>query len=141
MLNAQKTVGKKLNKYRVMQGTTEFREIIWNYLLERAESDEQIAQNLYKENKSIDECIQYIFQEVKKSGYNGFSDMEIYSMAIHYYDEDSIGSIKPIEGVRVVVNEPIKNVDRADKKVSSNSKKKKYEVEQLLFGDEDESQD
>ena len=44
-----------------MQGTTEFREIIWNYLLERAESDEQIAQNLYKENKSIDECIQYIF--------------------------------------------------------------------------------
>lgn len=62
-------------------------------------------------------------------------------MAIHYYDEDSIGSIKPIEGVRVVVNEPIKNVDRADKKVSSNSKKKQQEVEQLLFGDEDESQD
>lgn len=40
---------------------------------------------------------------VQKSGCNGFADEEIYSMAVHYYDEDNIEVGKAMDS-RVVVN-------------------------------------
>src|SRR3712207_8456712 len=43
-----------------------------------------------KPGKNIEDCIAYIVSEVQKSGCNGFNDDEIYSMAVHYYDEDDI---------------------------------------------------
>ncbi len=63
--------------------------------------------NVYaKPNKNIDDCITYILNYVKESGINGFADDEIYSLALHYYDEDSIEVGKPIN-CNVVVNHAI----------------------------------
>ena len=44
----------------------------------------------YAGEKDIASCCAYIIGRVKKSGRNGFTDPEIYGMAVHYYDEDSI---------------------------------------------------
>ena len=66
-------------------------------------ADPLFAPNLQKPNKNIEECITYILNEVQKSGCNGFDDDEIYSMAVHYYDEDNIEIGKPIN-CRVAVN-------------------------------------
>ena len=44
--------------------------------------------------------------EVKRSGCNGFADDEIYSMAVHFYDEDSITAGSPIS-CNVVVNHTV----------------------------------
>ena len=41
--------------------------------------------NTYKPTKNIDNCITYILNQVKKSGCCGFSDDEIFGMALHYY--------------------------------------------------------
>lgn len=38
--------------------------------------------------KNIDDCCTFIINQVRQSGCNGFADEEIYSMALHYYDED-----------------------------------------------------
>ena len=73
-----------------MKGTKHFKSVIQCYLENRASYDELFAENFRKENKNIDECVTYILSEVQKSGCSGFSDDEIYSMAIHYYDEDNI---------------------------------------------------
>lgn len=89
-----------------MKATNEFKEIIKNYLDNRAQADELFAVSYKKENKNLDECINFIFQEVQKSGCNGFSDDEIFGMAVHYYDEDDLGKISTTR-CRVVVNHSV----------------------------------
>ena len=68
-------------------------------LKEAAKKDESVAKNLKKKNKSIDECCEYIVQEMykkyteqkgNKNGGIGATDDEVLGIAIHYYDEDSI---------------------------------------------------
>lgn len=53
-------------------------------------TDPLFAPNLQKPHKNIEECILYILSEVQRCGCNGFADEEIYSMAVHYYDEDDV---------------------------------------------------
>ena len=89
-----------------MKGTEMFKECIKNYLNGRAKEDALFKQKCKNPNKSLDECIQFIFSEVKKSGCNGFADEEIYGMAVHYFDEDEL-QIDKIDGCRVVVNHTI----------------------------------
>lgn len=86
-----------------MKGTEHFTRTIAEYLNVRAMTDPLFAPNLQKPNKSIEECITYILSEVQKSGCNGFDDDEIYSMAVHYYDEDDIEVGKATD-CRVMVN-------------------------------------
>lgn len=86
-----------------MKASNHFTRTILTYLELRAESDGLFAESFAKENKNIDDCVTYILNQVQKSGCNGFVDDEIYSMAIHYYDEDNIEVGKPIDG-KIVVN-------------------------------------
>ncbi|SCY93577.1 PcfK-like family protein [Flavobacterium caeni] len=80
-----------------------FKEAITNHLQEVASKDELFANTLLKPNKNLDDCATYILNEVNKSGRQGFADDEIYNMAIHYYDEDSI-EIGEKLSARIVVN-------------------------------------
>lgn len=86
-----------------MKGTELFKAAIQNYLEYRAMTDDLFAPRYANPAKNIDDCITYILNEVQKSGMKGFDDDEIYSMAIHYYDEDDIEIGKPI-GCKVMVN-------------------------------------
>lgn len=86
-----------------MKATEHFKSVIKAYLDLRAGYDELFAVSYANPNKSLDDCVTYILNEVQKSGCNGFADDEIYSMAVHYYDEDSIEVGKPING-KVIVN-------------------------------------
>lgn len=59
------------------------------YLDKRAQEDTLFAASYAKENKSIDECFDYIIGEVRKKGNAVYmSDDEVFGMAVHYYDED-----------------------------------------------------
>lgn len=89
-----------------MKGTKDFKNVIQKHLEERAVSDPLFAEIFKKENKNIDDCINYILNTVQKSGCNGFSDDEIFGMAVHYYDEDDIKSGKKVDAT-VVVNHSI----------------------------------
>ena len=89
-----------------MKGTEHFTRAIAEYLNQRAATDPLFAPNLMKPNKSIEECVTYILNQVQASGCNGFEDDEIYSMAVHYYDEDDIEVGKP-NSCKVVVNHTI----------------------------------
>lgn len=86
-----------------MKGTELFKAAIQNYLEYRAMTDDLFAPRYANPAKNIDDCITYILNEVQKSGMNGFNDDEIYSMAMHYYDEDDIEIGKPIS-CNVMVN-------------------------------------
>ena len=97
-----------------MKSTEAFKRVIQNYLENRAKEDALFSISFAKENKTIDECINYILSEVQKSGCNGFTDEEIYSMAVHYYDEDDIKDVNPINAT-VVVNHKVDKTAKSDK--------------------------
>ena len=89
-----------------MKTTDYFKQTIQTYLEQRAAEDELFAPVFANPNKSIDDCITYILNTVKESGCNGFADEEIFSMAMHYYDEPDI-KVGGKVNAQVVVNHTI----------------------------------
>ena len=75
------------------QVTDYFKADIERYLEGAAAFDETFAERYRREDKSLDECLDYIVTQVQKSGRKGFHDDEIYSLAIHYYQEDNLEEI------------------------------------------------
>ena len=89
-----------------MSGTEHFTRTISEYLNLRAATDPLFAPQLKKPHKNIEDCITYILKQVQQSGCNGFEDDEIYSMAVHYYDEDNL-EVGSRVACNVVVNHTI----------------------------------
>ena len=86
-----------------MKVSQEFKNVIKAYLDKKATEDSLFQQSYAKKNKSIDKCCNFILSYVKKSGYNGFADEEIFGLAVHYYDEDNLGKIENVSA-QVIVN-------------------------------------
>lgn len=112
-----------------MKSTETFKRTILAHLEERASKDELFARSFAKEGKNIDDCITYILNAVQKSGCNGFADEEIYSMAVHYYDEDKIDVGKPISS-NVTVNHKVELTEE-EKKESREKALKEFQETQL----------
>lgn len=112
-----------------MKATEQFTRTIAEYLNLRAATDTLFAPNLQKPHKSIEQCITYILNQVQKSGCNGFEDDEIYSMAVHYYDEDDleVGNAIPCN---VVVNHTIVLTDE-EKAEARQQAFAQYQAEEL----------
>lgn len=115
-----------------MKSTERFKETIKSYLDKRASEDELFAVVYAKEEKNIDDCCTYILNEVQKSGCNGFADEEIYSMAVHYFDEDNIEVGKKIS-CNVVVNHTIELTDeeKADARKKAIEQYQQQELKKL----------
>ena len=84
-----------------------FKTVIREYLEQRAQQDTLFAATYSKPNKNIDECCNYIMKEARKRG-NAvcMRDEEVYGLAVHYYDEDSIKDIEPVKGATVTAAAP-----------------------------------
>ena len=89
-----------------MKTTDHVKRTIQAYLEQRAAEEKLFAVAYRKEGKNIDDCVTYILNEVQRSGCNGFTDGEVYSMAVHYYDEDDIEVGKPLS-CQVMVNHTV----------------------------------
>lgn len=85
---------------------TTFETTIQTYLENRAKTDSLFAETYRKANKSIEECIKYIYSQARKlaNGGNavGVDESTVYGWAVHYYDEDDIKLDKVKERVDVV---------------------------------------
>lgn len=87
------------------------------------------AASYHKPDKNIDDCVTYILNWVQKSGCNGFTDGEIYSQAVHYYDEDEIEVGKPLQ-CQVVVNHAVELTDEEKAEARQNAIRQ-YQAEEL----------
>lgn len=94
--------------------SSNFETTIQTYLENRAKTDSLFAETYRKANKSIEECIKYIYSQARKlaKGGNavGVDDETVYGWAVHYYDEDNIKVEDVKERVEVVspAAEPIR---------------------------------
>lgn len=112
-----------------MKGTEQFTRTIAEYLNGRAATDPLFAPNLAKPHKHLEDCITYILQQVQQSGCNGFEDDEIYSMAVHYYDEDDL-EVGSRVACNVVVNHTIVLTEE-EKAEARKQAIQQYQTEQL----------
>ena len=81
-----------------------FKETIQSYLDAMAGRDAAFAESYANENKSVDECCEYILGQVYSRGENGYTDAEIFGMAVHYYVEKDLGEWPKADDVTAVVN-------------------------------------
>lgn len=93
-----------------MKGTQAFQDTIAQYLMVRAENDPMFAVKLANPSKTMTQCCAFIIGEVKKSGCCGFTDDEIFGMAMHYWEESEIEVGNPIN-CQVVVNHTVELTD------------------------------
>lgn len=80
-----------------MKGQENFMAVIKQHLDDRAKTDKQFAKSYKKKNKSLQACCNYIISEVQKlakSGQIALPREQVFGMAVHYYDEDSIKDVK-----------------------------------------------
>lgn len=94
-----------------------FAKQIHDYLEDRASTDSLFAQVYKKDNKNIDDCCIYIMNVAEKlardsmksdsCGSVGLTSDEVFGLAVHYYDEDSIEVGKPIVNCAVIVNRTV----------------------------------
>lgn len=106
-----------------------YQQAIKDYLDKRAEEDPAFAEK-YRAGlagkKDIRACCNYIVEQVRKTGRRGFSDPEIYGMAMHFYDEDSVEPPKgnPMSGAKVIVNREIKLTEEDKKRIEKEARQK-----------------
>ena len=93
-----------------MKGTEQFKQTIKAYLDKRAIEDVLFAKKYIESTRTIDDVVTYILIQVKLSGCCGFSDDEIYGMAVHCIDEPDLEIGKPIN-CNVVVNHHVELTD------------------------------
>lgn len=114
-----------------MKASDKFKTIIENYLSETAQGDTAFAQNFSKASKNLESCFNYIFAEVKKTGFCAFDNQEIFDLAVKYYADDSIAQPQPVQ-CRVMVNQPAKaDLFSSASDVPQNSSVPKTEVPAL----------
>ena len=112
-----------------MKGTEHFKEIIKGYLDQRAKEDELFRAKYETTSRTIDDVVTFILNEVKNSGCCGFSDSEIYSMAVHVIDEPDLEIGKPLS-CNVVVNHHIELTEE-EKAEQRSLALKRYQDEEL----------
>ena len=91
-----------------MKGTRAFQETLEQYLSGMAQQDQLFADKFNNPSKTMEGCVNFVLSEVQKSGMNGFTDPEIYSMAVHYFVEEGIKDVPAMKDCQVVVNHQVK---------------------------------
>ena len=112
-----------------MKATEHFKQTIKAYLDERAKNDELFAMSYAKENKNMDDCVTFILNQVKSSKCMGLTDEEVYSLAVHFFDEDDIEIGNSI-ACNVIVNHTVELTEEEKAKARQEALKE-YQAEQL----------
>lgn len=112
-----------------MKATEHFKQTIKAYLDERAKNDELFAVSYAKENKNMDDCATFILNQVKRSKCMGLTDEELYSLAVHFFDEEDIEIGNPI-ACNVIVNHTVELTEE-EKAQARQDALKEYQAEQL----------
>lgn len=112
-----------------MKATEHFKQTIKAYLDERAKNDELFAVSYAKENKNMDDCVTFILNQVKRSKCMGLTDEDVYSLAVHFFDEDDIEIGNSI-ACNVIVNHTVELTEE-EKAQARQDALKEYQAEQL----------
>ena len=111
-----------------------FKKAIVEHLQGMAIKNHEFLEKLKNPEKNIDKCLDYIVSEVKRTGRQGFADDEIFSMAVHYYEEpnDQLKIDAKASQCNVVVNHEIQ-LTESEKEEARKRAMKRLEDEQYTL--------
>lgn len=116
-----------------MKSSENFIEAIRQYLDSRAESDSLFAIRYADPSKSVEECCQFIINEVKRQGVTVMTNDEVYSLACHYFDgdctADEIGS--PLNCKVVISKEQLTEEDKEELRQQAMEQYKEEQLREL----------
>ena len=107
-----------------------FAETIKAYLDGYSKEDAIFAARYSNPEKNINECCNYIINQVKASGRNGFADEEIFAMARGYYTDDVDKKDLVNTKATVVVNHTIE-LTEAEKQKAREKAIKDFEAQEI----------
>ena len=93
-------------KKKLPKGTERFCAVIKAYLDKRAGEDELFKAKYVAVNRPIEDIVAYIISEVQRSGVCGWTDDEVFSLAVHAAEEENL-DIHRVGNTKVVVNHHI----------------------------------
>ena len=111
-----------------MKGTEAFKDAIERYVLGMADSDAAFARKADNPAKNIDDCVTFILNEVQRSGINGFTDEDVYSMAVHYYVEDDV-TVGTMPQCQVIVNHQVQLTEEEIEELRKKAREKVFSEE------------
>lgn len=111
-----------------MKGSEEFQKTIGRYLSDRAAVDPLFSERFRNPGKNLGDCVTFILNEVQKSGINGFTDDEIYSLALHYYMEENIDPGKDIQ-CQVIVNHQVQLTEEEIREMKDKARQEVFSQE------------
>ena len=111
-----------------------FKKAITEHLYKMAIESPEFREKAKNPEKDIDKCLDYIVSEVKRTGRQGFADDEIFSMAVHYYEEpnDQLKIDGKASQCKVVVNYEIQ-LTESEKEEARKRAMKRLEDEQYAL--------
>lgn len=117
-------------------------EIIKAELDTRAHDDEFLAANLKKDNKSWEECGEYIYNEIVKirgtQKVVALQDDLVYGMAMHYWEDDKIIVSKPVKSNTPTSAKPAPTEKETKAKKEAEKKAQAEKLQGDLFATSDE---
>lgn len=112
--------------------------VFTEFLEKHCEKEPEFRHKYENPKKSMKDCVQYVINQVKESGSEGFPDRVIYGMVLHYYDEEQIDIGKAID-VKVKVNRFIEITDEEKEELRSKAKREIIEDEKKRIRDRDKA--
>ena len=120
---------KPNNENKSMKATEAFAKTIGAYIEKEKQADPLFAKCVDDQpKKTIQGCVNYILNEVKKSGIAGWTDAEIFGMAKHFYDEKELKDPGAVRA-RVVVNHHVELSEDEKAEAKKKALKEYQEVE------------
>lgn len=117
-------------------------QYVGSKLQERAEQDASFKSTLEKQNKSLEECYEYIRGELYKTAFNDKKGKvafdpdndKLVNMAVHYYDEDDIVVSGLPKGVKTVEQVGEKTTQPIAKEIKQTNPHKKVKKQDIVEG-------
>ena len=107
----------------------DFKETIKSYCDEMARKDKSFARVYKRKDKSIDECVRYIFSEMEKRAtvatkgkVAAVEDDEVFGLAVHYFHEDIVVP-ETKQAVKVLSDTPSKKTVKKSTKRAEKTQK------------------
>ena len=123
-LEEQEENDAKSGKSAKSQASPYFQDAIKNYLDSYASTDEAFKIQYENPKKNISDCCNYIINQVKATGRNGFADEEIYKMARDYYVDEINEKDLVKTRATVIVNHTIELTEEEKNKARVEAMKK-----------------
>lgn len=112
-----------------MKGSELFKKNIKQHLDKMAAEDGAFSAKYNNPDKSINKCIDYILGQVSKSGINGWTDDEIYGMAVHYFEETNVEILN--SQVSDIVSNQLTGAEKEAAKRAAREQYQEIELERL----------